>query len=98
MSRPSRVTAMTASNVEPPFFHEESQSVRFWIRTGDGGSVGAIARRDLLRYRFRSGPSDADLLATYLAHRHEIDAATLRRVNAGSLEPVILRETDFPKG
>jgi len=32
----------------------------------------------------------------YEAHRGEIDAAVVRRVSAGSIEPVMLRENDLP--
>ena len=35
-------------------------------------------------------------LATYLANAAEIDAAVRRRVAAGSIEPVMLREHDLP--
>lgn len=78
-----------------PFVHEESGAVRFWVQTGSGEVVGAIIRKEALHYRFRGAASGADVLATYQANRGEIDAAVLRRVAAGSIEPVILREADF---
>jgi hypothetical protein len=65
------------------------------VRTPDGAVVGAIARKALLSIRFRAATSDADAVAIYLGHQAEIDAAVLRRIAAGSLEPVLLREADF---
>lgn len=78
-----------------PFVHEESGAVRFWVQTDSGEMVGAIIRKEALHYRFRGAASGADVLTTYQANRGEIDAAVLRRVAAGSIEPVILREADF---
>lgn len=78
-----------------PFVHDESGAVRFWVRTDSGEMVGAIIRKEALHYRFRGAASGADVLTTYQANRSEIDAAVLRRVAAGSIEPVILREADF---
>jgi hypothetical protein len=77
------------------FFHDESGAVRFWVRTAEGSWVGAIARKQVLRFRFGAMDSGEDALKVYQDHRHEIDAAVLRRVAAGSIEPVILREADF---
>jgi hypothetical protein len=77
------------------FLHEESGAVRFWVRTGEGGRIGAIARRDVLRFRFAAGAGEIDALQIYRDHQQEIDAAVVRRVAAGSIEPVILREADF---
>jgi len=77
------------------FFHEESGAVRFWVRTAGGGSMGAIARKEVLHFRFQEVASGVDALQTYLENQAEIHAAVLRRIAAGSLEPVILRESDF---
>jgi hypothetical protein len=77
------------------FFHEESGAVRFWVRTAAGGWMGAIARKQVLRFRFGAMESGDDALKVYQDHQHEIDATVLRRVAAGSIEPVILREADF---
>jgi hypothetical protein len=48
-----------------------------------------------LHYRFNPGKQDDDALATYLANAAEIDAVVRRRVAAGSIEPVMLREHDL---
>lgn len=77
------------------FFHEESGAVRLWVRTEAGGCMGAIARKAVLHYRFGAALDGVDALKTYQDHRQEVDAAVLRRIAAGSLEPVILREADF---
>lgn len=77
------------------FLHAESGAVRFWVRTAAGDLVGAIARKEALRYHFRPSDDGADLLKLYRDHRGEIDAAVLRRVATGSREPVMLREVDF---
>jgi hypothetical protein len=69
--------------------------VRFWVQTDSGEMVGAIIRKEALHYRFRGAASGADVLTTYQVNRGEIDAAVLRRLAAGSIEPVILREADF---
>jgi hypothetical protein len=78
-----------------PFVHEESGAVRFWVRSATGQVVGAIVRKGVLHYRFGGAASGADMLKTYRDHQREIEAAVVRRIAAGSIEPVILREHDF---
>ena len=78
----------------PPFFHEPSGAVRFWVLVDDGAFVGATISKETLHYRFRADLSGADAVTTYTTHRAEIDAAVLRRVARGSIEPVMLREFD----
>lgn len=80
------------------FFHEDSGAVRFWVRTDAGGWMGAMVRKEVLQYRFRAAASGVDALKTYREHQAEIDAAVLRRMAAGSIEPVMLREADFGAG
>lgn len=81
----------------PPeaFFHEDSGAVRFWVRTHLGGYVGAIVRKEILHVRYRAAVDGSDALAVYAAHRREIDAAVLRRIAEGSIEPVLLREANL---
>ena len=81
--------------IPEPFFLETSGAARLWVRTPAGQDMGAILRSQVLHYRFRATTSGADALATYPAHRKEIDEAVLRRIAAGSLEPILLREADF---
>lgn len=78
-----------------PFFHDESGAVRFWVQTAAGEMVGAMVRKETLHFRFRAATGGADALRTYRNHQHEIDTAVQRRIAAGSIEPVILREADF---
>lgn len=84
-----------AQQLPEPFFHRESGAVRFWVRTVEGDTVGAMARKEAMHFRFRAAADGSDALRTYRNHRHKIDGAVLRRIAAGSLEPVILREADF---
>lgn len=77
-----------------PFFHEASGAVRFWVVSRDNDVVGATIGKETLHYRFQAELSGADALATYNAHRDEIDEAVRRRIALGSIEPVMLRETD----
>jgi len=79
---------------QPPFFHEESASVRFWVQT-DAGLIGASISRSVLHHRFQPGAKDDDPLQTYGAHAETIGAAVRMRVAAGSLEPVMVREYDL---
>jgi hypothetical protein len=86
---------VTTEDMLPPeaFFHEPSGTVRFWVcidRTAVGASIG----KETLHYRYEAHSTGDDPLATYTAHAAEIDAAVRRRVAAGSIEPVMLREPD----
>ncbi len=76
-----------------PFFHNDSGAVRFWV-TINAVPIGATIGKETLHYRYEPHRTDDDPLATYLAHSSEIDAAVRRRVAAGSIEPVMLREPD----
>jgi hypothetical protein len=77
------------------FFHADSSAVRFWVHDPAGEAVGAIIRQQILHHRFQADVSGSDALAVYTRHRAEIDAAVLRRIATGSIEPVLLREADF---
>jgi hypothetical protein len=81
----------------PPFFHEPSGAVRFWVQI-DAHWMGASISRETLHFRFRPGAQGDDPLETYTAHAADIEAAIRRRVAQGSLEPVMLREHDLRAG
>lgn len=83
---------------QSPFFHDESGTVRFWVQTENGDLVGATISKETLHYRFQGHLDGTDAVATYTAHRSAIDAAVRRRLAAGSLEPVMLREFDVAPG
>lgn len=78
----------------PPFFHADSDSVRFWVEV-DGHPVGASVSARVLHYRFDPLGRDQDALLTYYAHPRELEMAVRRRVAQGSIEPVMLREFDL---
>jgi hypothetical protein len=80
----------------PPYFHLESGALRFWVDMGGGARVGASIAARVLHYRFGGDLGGSDAEAVYQRHREQIDAAVRRRVEAGSLEPVMLREADLP--
>jgi hypothetical protein len=85
----------TSDSTLPPFFHESSDTVRFWVRI-DERWMGASVGRGALHHRFRTAPDD-DPLKTFAAHQSEIEAAVRVRVAQGSIEPVMLREFDLRK-
>ena len=88
------MTATQSTALPAPYFHTDSDALRFWVLCPDGQNVGATISRQTLHFRFKGDMSGSDVLATYEAHRDEIDAAVLRRVAKGSREPVMLREFD----
>lgn len=81
----------------PPWFHEESGTLRFRVRLPSGLTMGASVSRHVLHYRFQARLDGSDAVAAYETHRADIDAAVLRRAAGGSIEPVILREGDMPR-
>jgi len=92
--------AVAASREDPApadpsaLFHEDSRTVRFWVRI-DGKLVGASIGREALHYHYRPDAQGEDPLETYRAHAADIEAAVHRRVAGGSLQPVMLREFDL---
>ena len=78
----------------PPYFHEASGSVHFWVPI-DGALVGATIRKETLHYCYRSTAIDDQPLQTYQLHAQVIDAAVRRRVSGGSIEPVMVRDYDL---
>lgn len=76
------------------FFHTDSDSVRFWVEVAGQPLAASVGRR-ALHYHFNPQRSDDEPLATFAAHRADIEAAVHRRLGAGSLEPVMLREHDL---
>ena len=82
--------------IQPPFFHEPSDSVRFFTLI-DEVSVGASISRATLHHRFRPDAKGEveDPMETFRANAQVIEAAVRRRVAQGSIEPVMLREFDL---
>jgi hypothetical protein len=85
-----------AGDMPSPFLHLESSALRFWVDVDSGARVGASISTRALHYRFKGELGGSDAVAVYQAHRTEIDAAVRRRVESGSIEPVMLREADLP--
>lgn len=79
---------------DEPYFHTDSGAVRFWVSL-NGQSVGASVSRETLHYSFRPNAQGEDPMETFAAHATELNAAVERRVNSGSIEPVMLREHDL---
>jgi len=77
------------------YFDDTAGMVYLWVRTDAGFPMGAMLRKEVLHFRFNAAMSGVDALATYQQHRAEIDAAVRRRIATGSIEPVLLRESDF---
>lgn len=89
------MTELQPTSSPAPYLHADSDALRFWVVCADGVSVGATISLQTLHWRFKSARNGSEALATYAAHRDEIDAAVRRRVAKGSLEPVMLREFDL---
>jgi len=79
---------------QDPFFHQESEAVRFWVPI-NGQLMGASISRATLHHRFRPGAQGDEPMETFRTYLREITAAVERRVAQGSIEPVMLREYDL---
>lgn len=93
MSTPPTPATEEATAPEP-FLHLPSGTVRFWVPV-NGQFVGSSIRREILHYRYHATQSDDDPMVTYTANLAEIHAAVRRRVENGSIEPVMLRDADI---
>lgn len=80
-----------------PYFHADTECVRFWVTVQDL-PVGASINRRVLQHGFPGGTAAQDPLRTYLAHADALAEAVRRRVASGSIEPVMLREPDLAAG
>lgn len=77
-----------------PYFHADTECVRFWVAVGDL-PVGASIHRRVLQHGFPGGTAGQDPLRTYTAHADALAEAVHRRVASGSIEPVMIREPDL---
>ncbi len=80
--------------MHPPYFHDDSDCVRFWVPIA-GIAVGASVRRDVLHHRYAPHSVDEDPLVTFQTNLGAIEDAVRRRVANGSIEPVMIREFDL---
>jgi hypothetical protein len=79
-----------------PFFHEASETVRFWV-TLDEEVIGAMVGKHTLHYRFDPCGLHDGPMTTFRIHRQEVEAAVRRRVVGGATQPILLREPDLPR-
>lgn len=82
---------------DAPFFHESSETVRFWVLI-DGNLLGASVGRAALHHRYRPNAQGEDPVETFRANVDDIEAAVRRRAAQGSREPIMLREFDLRPG
>lgn len=94
LAQPVRAAAPSA--VPEPWLHGDSSSLRFWVALPNAAAIGATISQATLHHRYQAALDGSNAVATYQAHREEIDAAVRRRVERGSIEPVMLREADLP--
>jgi len=87
--------AQTAMDTFEPYLHEASDCVRFQVPVS-GGVRSASVNRQALKNSFKSADPLADLLSIYYVHEPAIHQTVLRRLAQGALEPVMLRESNFP--
>jgi hypothetical protein len=80
--------------MQGPVFHDDSGSVRFWVAIA-GASVGASISRATLHHRFAPASVGEDPMDTFRANVAALEDAVRRRVEKGSIEPVMLREFDL---
>jgi hypothetical protein len=85
----------TAADPPAPFFHADSDALRFWVELPGRPPMGAIIGRRVLQQCFQGREDGSDALSVYAQNRRTIHAAVARRAAAGSLEPVMLREFDM---
>ena len=77
-----------------PEFRSGSESLWFWVPAEGGSAVRAIVSRGVLHDQFKGKLDGSAAPSVYAAHRRLIDAAFLRRIEAGAREPVVLRAQD----
>jgi hypothetical protein len=73
----------------------DSGALRFWVPIPGHQPMGASVSAAVLHYRFKAKLDGSDAVLVYGANRVAIDDAVIRRVRAGSREPVMLRESDL---
>lgn len=89
-----RAFAPEEAALQPAYFDQAAESVRFWVLIA-GEPVGASISRQTLHYHYCPHARSEDHLSTYEAHATAINAAVRRRIAQGAIEPVIVREPDL---
>ena len=80
-----------------PFFSERSAAVLFWVPIA-GIAVGAAVNRETLQRLDEGPPATGDPLVAFRENQTAIEDAVRRRVAAGAIEPVVIREPDLRLG
>ena len=75
--------------------HDVAHIVRFWVPV-NGKSVSAMVSDTSLRCCFVPAQPRKTALSIFGEHRAELDEMVRRRIAAGSTEPVMLHDSDFP--
>ena len=85
---------MTGQMILPPHFNPTTRSLCFMVQIGPDAVPAYFSESS---WQARHGESDdqASLHEIYLQNRTAIDAAVIRKVEAGSRTPVILRVSDL---
>ena len=85
---------MTGQMILPPKFNPTTRSLCFMVQIGPD-MVPAYFSESSWRARHGGSDDQTSLHEIYLQNRTAIDAAVIRKVEAGSRTPVILRVGDF---
>ena len=75
-------------------FDETSRILRFNVPLAHGHATAYLSQR-IWQARFGCDYSDSTFVEIYVANRPMIDAAVVRKVNAGARIPVVLTTADF---
>lgn len=75
--------------------HDVAHIVRFWVQV-DGTPVCAMVSDNSLRCCFVPAQPRKAALLIFGEHLAELDEMVRRRIAAGSAEPVMLHDSDFP--
>ena len=78
-----------------PIFHDAARTVRFWVPV-NGVAVCAMVDEATLRCCFVPPQPRESALSLVGAHQKELDDIVRRKIAAGSVEPVMLHDSDFP--
>ena len=75
-------------------FDETTGILRFSVPLQHGHVTASISQT-AWQARYGLGNSDSSSVEIYIANQHMIDAAVVRKVNAGARSPVVLKAADL---
>lgn len=88
------VTSPAARNIPAASYHQDLAAPRLLVAVADG-FVGASIRSTSLRYCSNPESFNEELSEIYARHVVDLDTAVWLRVAQGSIERVMLRESDL---